>query len=68
MSQEGYSEPANQDQYESLRRILEDEQQRAVTYEEAAEVGRSLVNFFEVLSVGIEDQQEGTVWDHNLTR
>jgi hypothetical protein len=34
---------------ESLRQILENEQSRPVTYEEALEVGRSLINFFEAL-------------------
>jgi hypothetical protein len=35
---------------ESLRRILETEQCRPIAYEEALEVGESLINFFEVLA------------------
>lgn len=35
---------------ESLRLILEKEQHRNVTYDEALEVGRSLVRFFKALA------------------
>lgn len=37
---------------ESLRRILEREQERPVAREEASEVARSLMRFFEVLAEG----------------
>lgn len=38
------------DQFEHLRLILESEQQRAVTYSEAVEVGDSLLSFFQILA------------------
>lgn len=51
---EGINQPSNNDQIESLRLILEREQERPFTYEEAQEVGESLIAFFEVLAEEIE--------------
>ena len=39
--------------FEELRAILENEQHRDVTLAEAQEVGRSLIDFFKVLSDGV---------------
>ena len=39
-----------QNNIEMLRRILTEEQQREVPYEEAFEVGDALLNFFEALA------------------
>ena len=47
---EGNSETLDAERIESLRLILEAEQCRPVTYEEALEIGKSLINFFEVLA------------------
>ena len=47
---EGNSEVLEAERIESLRQILEAEQSRPVTYEEALEIGESLINFFEVLA------------------
>lgn len=44
------SEISETESIESLRQILEAEQGRPFTYEEALEVGQSLINFFEVLA------------------
>lgn len=47
------------DKFEQLRHILQDEQRRPVTYEEAADVGESLISFFEVLAdTSFSEQQE----------
>ena len=46
------------DTTELLRRILEQEQLREVKYNEAFEVGESLVAFFELLAKPIEDDRE----------
>lgn len=50
MLPEGDRQITEDNQIESLRLILEREQCRAVTYEEAQEVGDSLINFFELLA------------------
>lgn len=47
---EGSDEALDAERIESLRRILEAEQCRSVTHEEALEVGKSLITFFEVLA------------------
>lgn len=46
------------DRIECLRLILEAEQGRSVTYEEALEVGESLICFFEVLADDSHIEQE----------
>ena len=46
------------DEVEALRLILEQEQHRPVTYEEAFEVAESLISFFEVLADGEESTDE----------
>lgn len=46
------------DRIESLRLILETEQGRLVTYEEALEVGESLISFFEALADNSHIEQE----------
>lgn len=38
------------DKVEQLRLILQNEQSHLVTYEEAADIGESLISFFEVLA------------------
>lgn len=40
------------DQYDTLREILEQEQVRPITRDEAVDVGDMLVRFFEVLAEG----------------
>ncbi|HEU4966425.1 MAG TPA: hypothetical protein VFT53_03005 [Candidatus Saccharimonadales bacterium] len=40
------------DQYDTLREILEQEQVRPITRDEAVEVGDMLAHFFEVLAEG----------------
>jgi hypothetical protein len=50
MSPEGNTQVAEDNQIESLRLILEHEQGRPVTYEEAQDIGDSLITFFEVLA------------------
>lgn len=47
---EGSNQTATTEAIESLRLILEREQSRQVPYEEALEVGESLISFFELLS------------------
>ena len=47
---EGKSQAIETERIEQLRLILENEQCRPITYDEALEVGESLVNFFEVLA------------------
>ncbi len=41
------------DNVERLRQILDKQQHRKVTYEEAAEVGNSLISFYEILGGAI---------------
>jgi hypothetical protein len=50
MFQEGNTQLAQDDQIESLRLILEHEQNRSIEYTEAQEVGESLISFFEILA------------------
>lgn len=47
---EGSDEVLDAERVESLRLILEAEQNRPVTFEEALEVGQSLINLFKVLA------------------
>lgn len=60
MFQEGKSEALEQDRIESLRVILEREQGRPIAYDEAREIGESLVSFFEVLALGTTDIAEAS--------
>jgi hypothetical protein len=48
--EEGINQPNETDRIESLRLILEQEQRRSVSYEEALDVGETLISFFEVLA------------------
>lgn len=47
---EGINSIAPDNTVEALRVILEDEQARAVGYEEAAEIGDSLLELFQILA------------------
>lgn len=38
------------DEVEALRLILENEQKRVITYDEALEIGESLVSYFKILA------------------
>lgn len=55
MPTEGNNQYANSDQVEALRAILEDQQCRPVSIEEAREVGESLITFYEVLAEDVDD-------------
>ncbi len=50
MSTEGNNQTVETDRVEALRLILERQQSRTITYEEAQEVGESLICLFEVLA------------------
>lgn len=50
MSPEGNNQTSQTDKIEALRCILEREQTRTVSYEEAQEVGEALICFFEVMA------------------
>ncbi len=41
---------SNSDSVEQLRRILSRQQQRLVNYDEAQEVGNSLIDFYQILA------------------
>jgi hypothetical protein len=47
---EGNNQAVDVEKIERLRAILESEQCRPITFDEALEVGESLINFFEVLA------------------
>ncbi len=49
MLYEANNQAVEKNRVETLRLILEHEQQRKVTYNEALEVAESLISFFEVL-------------------
>jgi len=49
MSQEGNNQFIKVDSVEDLRNILERQQSKVVTREEALEIGESLITFFELL-------------------
>jgi hypothetical protein len=49
MFQEGNKQLTEVDRIEDLRHILERQQSKAVTSEEALEIGESLIAFFELL-------------------
>ena len=50
MSQEGIKQIDNSETIEALRLILECQQNRPVTYQEALDVGDSLITFYETLA------------------
>jgi hypothetical protein len=50
MITEGRNQKLAADQVENLRIILEQKQKREITSSEAAEVGQSLIDFFELLA------------------
>lgn len=50
------AETADRDPVAELRNILSAQQQRGVGYEEASEIGMSLVEFYETLAEEIEDE------------
>lgn len=50
MLQEGDITKSQSESVETLRLILEHEQARSIIYEEAFDVGESLITFFEVLA------------------
>jgi hypothetical protein len=50
MFKEGIRQSAQDERVESLRLILERSQCRPVAYEEARELGESLISFYEVLA------------------
>ena len=52
MLPEGNNQSEKDTEVEALRLILEQEQHRPVTYDEAQEVADSLISFFEVLADG----------------
>jgi hypothetical protein len=58
MFQEGNSEALEQDRIENLRVILETEQGLPISYDEAQEVGETLLSFYEVLGSDSEVSQE----------
>lgn len=49
MSLEGISQAVKMDRIEALRHILEHQQSRLVSYEEAKDIGEGLIMFFETL-------------------
>jgi hypothetical protein len=51
------------DNTETLRAILETQQSRPVTYDEAAEIGESLITFFEILGVDTRAETEEAMAD-----
>ena len=55
---EGYIQKTYNSSVESLRLILEREQSRTVTYEEATLVSESLVSFYELLVAKEEPKYE----------
>ncbi len=58
MANEGSNLVESVDGIEVLRMILERQQARDVTYEEATEIGQSLITFFEVLGEGSDSEAE----------
>jgi hypothetical protein len=53
MFREGMIEPLEQDRIELLRTILETEQGRPVSYDEAAEIADTMINFYQTLADGL---------------
>ncbi len=48
----------NADEIEALRLIIENEQKRQVSYDEALEVGESLISYFKTLAYSEPDMPE----------
>jgi len=57
MEQEGNATTTKSENIESLRLILEQEQSRHIVYEEALDIGESLITFFEVLAESGTDDE-----------
>lgn len=57
MGQEGNTTTAKSENIEALRLILEHEQSRHIVYEEALDIGESLITFFEVLATAGADDE-----------
>lgn len=51
------------DNTETLRAILETQQSRPVTYDEAAEIGEALITFFEILGDDTHAETEEAMAD-----
>jgi hypothetical protein len=58
MFNEGKEQAEQADGIERLRLILEREHRRPVSFEEAQEVGESLISFYEVLGSQMEDSEQ----------
>jgi hypothetical protein len=58
MHYEGNNQTNQNERVESLRLILENEQNRSITYAEAQDIADSLISFFEVLAQ--TEQSDGT--------
>lgn len=56
MPQEGNSKLINADRIEMLRYMLTRESKDPVTYDEAQEIGESLIKFFEILALSPEEE------------
>jgi hypothetical protein len=52
------ADEAGSDRVEVLRRILATEQQRDIAYDEAREIGDSLIEFYQVLAEEVCDDPE----------
>ena len=52
---EGNNQTLENDNVELLRLILEQEQKRTVRYDEAREIGETLICFFELLADGLDE-------------
>jgi len=57
MELEGYAATTRLGNIEALRLILEHEQSRHIVYEEALDIGESLITFFEVLAESGTDDE-----------
>lgn len=55
MHSEGSKQFSSHDSTERLRLIVEHEQGRPISYDEAQELGEALINFFEVLAEEIHE-------------
>jgi len=50
MNQESIANSETLDDFEVLRQILSHEQHREITYDEASDIGESLIEFFKLLA------------------
>ena len=58
MNVEGSERTAENDRVEQLRAILERQQAKPITREEASEIGQSLLIFFQVLGENVANGQQ----------